>query len=119
MSVNGITGLQATAASQTLRPEMNAPNASVGMGVGVAEQNKSGQDAQGVTPGIQKAPEVKPRVDYQELVLKLQEVPLKERMEQVISLEDVQRLLLMKAPYKIGAEPPMRIGAGSMIDFVT
>ncbi|MBX7057769.1 MAG: hypothetical protein K1X75_06850 [Leptospirales bacterium] len=40
-----------------------------------------------------------PAVDPRKLVLQPRQMPLEERLKMVMSLEDVQRLLLLRSPY--------------------
>lgn len=56
----------------------------------------------------------KPRLDLeqvQKMVLRPSEVPLEERLSQVISLEDIQRLLLLRGP--MGGDQALR---GNIVD---
>lgn len=44
------------------------------------------------------------QVDPQKMVLRPSEVPLEDRLKLVMSLEEVQRLLLIRSPYQPGGE---------------
>lgn len=53
----------------------------------------------------------------QKLVLKPSEVTIEDRMKQVISADDMKRLLYMYSPYKMGGErEPEHADAGRLVD---
>ena len=54
-----------------------------------------------------------PLEELQEMVLSPSEVPLEERMQQVISLEDIQRLLLLRAASGTGDSSGL---TGNLVD---
>ncbi len=55
----------------------------------------------------------KARVDLEKLVLKPKSVPVEERMEQVISLEDIKRIFSLIVPYRPRQE---KIDLGRSVD---
>ncbi len=58
----------------------------------------------------------KEAVDLEKLVPQPREVSFEERMEQVISLEDIQRILLVRSPFSM---KEMGENPGGMLDFKT
>lgn len=119
MAVNGITGLQNPSRELQIRPELFAKDAPVGLVRARTETGNQLEDPAAIKPGIQKPEKKSNLIKREDLVLKLQPVSFKERMDQVISLEEVQRLLLLRAPYPNAADQKISIGSGSMIDFTT